>query len=152
MHQSLPPIESLIRHRGRMLLIERLLEASETHAVGEVVITEKSSFFRKGSGVPIYVGMEYMAQTVAAYDGLLRCNSGDEPAIGFLLGSRRYEAIQDYFPNGAVLAIHVDMVFSEGGMASFECFIKQGDQTLVTAPLNVYRPESGEFSLPERAI
>jgi|TARA_R110000824_G_scaffold390760_14_gene587889 predicted hotdog family 3-hydroxylacyl-ACP dehydratase len=149
MSQTLPQIESLIRHRGRMLLIDRLLEASATHAVGEVTINEQSSFFRKGCGVPAYVGLEYMAQTVAAFDGALRNISGEEPAIGFLLGSRRYEATQSYFPAGATLTIHVDMVFSEGGMASFECLIKQGDETIVTAPLNVYRPESGEFTLPE---
>ncbi|HEX7775982.1 MAG TPA: hypothetical protein VF449_05590 [Parvibaculum sp.] len=142
-----PPIEELIRHRGPMLLIDRLTEASDRHAVAEVRISEKSSFYRAGMGVPAYVGLEYMAQTVAAYDGAHRASTGEPPAVGFLLGTRRYVADHDYFPAGALLSVRVEMVFSESGMASFDCSIGIGGVSAVTATLSVYRPEDGGASL-----
>lgn len=146
---DMAPIEELVRHRGQMLLLDRLVEASASHAVGEVAITSESSFFRVGRGVPAYVGLEYMAQTVAAFDGARRLQSGEPPAIGFLLGTRRYVSKAKYFLADTLLLVHVNMVFSEGGMASFECVISGFGEELVTASLNVYRPESGEFALPE---
>lgn len=145
--QQLPSVEDLIRHRAPMLLIDRLVEASDVHAIGEVRIGEGSSFYRSGHGVPAYVGLEYMAQTVAAYDGAHRAATGASPEIGFLLGTRRYAATRDYFLPGELLSIRADMVFSENGMASFECSISIDGATCVTAALNVYRPGDGGASL-----
>lgn len=148
MSQNLPSIEHLVPHRGTMLLVDRLVDASESHAVGEVLITPASTFFRKGRGVPAYVGLEYMAQTVAAFDGMRRVETGERPAIGFLLGTRRYVSQAKFFLADTLLAVRVDMVFSEGGMASFDCTIGAFGEDLVTASLNVYRPENGEFAMP----
>jgi len=39
------------------------------------------------------------------------------------------------------------MVFSENGMASFDCGIDVGGEVCVTAMLNVYRPEDGAYLL-----
>lgn len=143
------PIEELVRHRGQMLLIDRLVEVSTSHAIGEVTVTSSSSFFRRDRGVPAYVGLEYMAQTVAGFDGALRLESGEPPVVGFLLGTRRYASRVKYFLADTLLSVHVNMVFSDGGMASFECVISAFGEELVTASLNVYRPEKGEFILPE---
>lgn len=143
MSQASSDIEHLVRHRGPMLLIERLVEASDRHAVGEVRVTEHSSFYRPGRGVPAYVGLEYMAQTVAAFDGARRVETGEPPAIGFLLGTRRYKSERNYFEAGELLSIRVEMVFSENGMASFDCGISVEGEPCVVASLNVYRPEDG---------
>jgi predicted hotdog family 3-hydroxylacyl-ACP dehydratase len=147
MSQALPDIEHLVRHRGPMLLIERLVEASEHHAVGEVLVSESSSFYRSGRGVPAYVGLEYMAQTVAAFDGARRIETGEPPAIGFLLGTRRYKAERNYFEAGELLSIRVEMVFNENGMASFDCSISVEGVPCVVAALNVYRPDDGAYVL-----
>jgi predicted hotdog family 3-hydroxylacyl-ACP dehydratase len=144
MMSPLPPdIERLVRHRASMLLIDKLVEASDVHALGEVRITEASSFYRRGRGVPAYVGLEYMAQTVAAFDGARRIATGEAPAVGFLLGTRRYKAEQGYFRAGEILSIRTQMVFSENGMAAFDCSISVEGEVRATAALNVYRPESG---------
>lgn len=141
MTDSLPNIGDLVRHSGTMLLIDRLIEASDFHAVAEVSITENSTFFRDGCGVPAYVGLEYLAQTIAAYDGAGRHGSGEPPEIGFLLGTRRYMATRGYFAAGETLHIRVDMTFNENGMAAFDGVIRIDDNDCVTASINVYRPE-----------
>jgi predicted hotdog family 3-hydroxylacyl-ACP dehydratase len=135
-------------HRGQMLLIDRLIEVDEDHALGEVVISRQSAFFRSGRGVPAYVGIEYMAQTVAAFDGARRMVAQAPPAVGFLLGTRRYRSNVPFFSDGARLQIEVTMVFNENGMASFECAIRSDGGVDASASLNVYRPENGQFALP----
>ena len=140
---ALPPASELVRHSGTMLLLTRLAEASETHAVSEVEITENSTFYREGRGVPAYVGLEYMAQTIAAYDGVERRRSGEPPEIGFLLGTRRYEAPRPHFAAGETLRIRVDMTFNDNGMAAFDGVITVGEETRARASINVYRPGGG---------
>lgn len=143
--QSPPPVEQLIIHRGTMLLLDRLLEANEDFAVAEVVISSASPFWRAGHGVPAYVGLEYMAQTIAAFDGVQRLETGADPSIGFLLGTRRYKSKVGYFAEGQRLKVRAKVAFSDAGMASFECIICSGEDELVSASLNVYRPENGEM-------
>ncbi|ABS63119.1 Beta-hydroxyacyl-(acyl-carrier-protein) dehydratase FabA/FabZ [Parvibaculum lavamentivorans DS-1] len=151
MQQAFPHIGELVRHSGTMLLIDRLVEASQTHAVSEVTISEHATFFRPGAGVPAYVGLEYLAQTIAAYDGELRRGSGEPPAIGFLLGTRRYKSTRHYFADGETLRVRVDLTFNENGMAAFDGVIRIGGEECVTATINVYRPEDGSFDMPGEA-
>ncbi|MES1991332.1 MAG: 3-hydroxydecanoyl-ACP dehydratase [Pseudomonadota bacterium] len=132
-----------------MLLIDRIVEAGPSHVVGEVLISDASPFFRKGHGVPAYVGIEYMAQTVAGFDGARRALTGEPPAIGFLLGTRRYISNVRYFLAGSHLTVRADMVFNENGMAVFDCVISVLGEELVKASLSVYRPENGQMELPE---
>lgn len=151
MSDFLPTIEELVRHRGQMLLIDSLVEASQDHAVGEVVISQTSSFFKPGRGVPAYVGLEYMAQTIAAFDGAHRLKSGAAPEIGFLLGTRRYASKVQFFLAQSLLKIRVNMVFSENGMAAFDCAIDVSDEEIVTASINVYRPQGDQLVPPRDA-
>lgn len=140
---ALPPASELVRHSGTMLLLTRLAEASENHAVSEIEITENSTFYREGRGVPAYVGLEYMAQTIAAYDGVERRRTGRPPEIGFLLGTRRYEASHPHFTAGELLRVRVDMTFNDNGMAVFDGVITVAEEERARASINVYRPESG---------
>lgn len=119
------------------------MDASDTHAVSEVVISAESTFYRDARGVPAYVGLEYMAQTIAAYDGVQRMQTDKQPVIGFLLGTRRYEAPRPYFEAGETLHIRVDMTFNDSGMAAFEGVITVDGEERALASINVYRPEGG---------
>ena len=56
-----------------------------------VCIGEDSMFFEPPHGVPGYVGLEYIAQTIAAHGGLRARAVGEPVRIGFLLGTRRYD-------------------------------------------------------------
>ena len=61
-------IEAWMPHRGEMRLIDRLLVVDEVHAVAEVDVPLDGLFVRDGQ-VAAWVGIEYMAQTVAAWAG-----------------------------------------------------------------------------------
>ncbi|MEZ9233685.1 hotdog family protein [Vibrio amylolyticus] len=138
---NIPSIEQLLPHDRPMILIDRALniEAESIHA--QVNIGEHNLFFDKDSqSIPAYVGIEFMAQSVAAWSGYHALQKGEQPPIGFLLGSRRYAAHCDTFLNGQVLDIHAEQVMENNGMAVFSASISFQGKELATCQLNVYVP------------
>ena len=137
------PIEQYIPHRGAMRLIDRLIEAGEEHAVAEADVPDEGLFVRDGS-VPAWVGIEYMAQTIAAWSGARDLAEGREPRQGMLLGTRRYHAAVSDFVPGMVLRVEAHQEFvADNGLGMFECRIFQQDTELATARLSVFVPEAG---------
>ena len=142
-------LDELVAHRGAMRLVDRIVEISETHAVAETLIRSDNLFFSDGN-VPAYVGLEMMAQTIAAIDGMSRRNAGQPPKIGFLLGCRRYNALRAAFDENDLLTTHADMVFTDGAMFSFDCRIARGGEEIANASLNVYAPADPQTLLQRR--
>jgi predicted hotdog family 3-hydroxylacyl-ACP dehydratase len=131
-----------------MILIDAL--AGDTDADGEleavVQIAEDSRFFEAGRGVPSHVGIEYVAQTVAALVGLRARRGGDAVRLGYLLGARRYDAQVSYFTLGARLSVRVTPEFESSDLAKFAGEIR--DETgalLIRTAVTVYAgAEAGE--------
>lgn len=145
---AFPPVAELLPHAGGMLLLDAILAETDASVRSAVTIRADSVFFATGLGVPSYVGFEFMAQTISAYDGLRRRRGGMPPAIGFLLGCRKYEVTVPYFAEGQTLAIEVTSLLGEEAMSSFECVIFDADAaTLASAAINIYRPADAEAFL-----
>jgi predicted hotdog family 3-hydroxylacyl-ACP dehydratase len=137
---SVPDIRSLVPHAGPMVLLDRVISVDEDNLCAEVGIMV-DSVFCDGAGVGGWVGIEYMAQAIAAHAGYAAGLRGEAVKIGFLLGSRRYECAVPYFPMGSVLQVHVHKVLqSENGLGSFECRIEQQEKVLATATVTVFQP------------
>lgn len=132
-------VPELVPHSGRMLLIDDMIGVGEGWIEAGVRIGENSMFYEPGLGVPAWVGLEYMAQTVAMYSGVHAKQAGEDVRIGFLLGTRRYETTADRYPLGSYLRIHVQEEWQDGQMAVFDCRIET-DRRLATARINVYQP------------
>lgn len=133
-------IEQLIPHRGTMCLIDRLLEVDDESVVAELRVPA-DALFGDATGVPAWVGVEYMAQTVAAWAGSRARGRGAEPSIGFLLGTRRYQADTARFDAGAVLRVEARCeLLGDNGLGMFACRILQQDQVLATANISVFEP------------
>ncbi len=136
---SMPDIRSLVPHAGPMVLLDRVISVDEESLCAEVCIRSGSLFCAAG-GVGAWVGLEYMAQAIAAYAGYAARLRGERVKIGFLLGSRRYECRRPIFPLGSVLRVYVRVLHSENGLASFECRIDDTEGQLATANLTVFQP------------
>ena len=93
-----------------------------------------------------WVGIEWMAQAVAAWSGVQAVEAGQPPAVGFLLGSRRYEAKVAYFALGEPVRIEVFLDFrADNGLGAFRGqLLDQQGQLLASGTLNVYQPDSAE--------
>ena len=121
-------------------------------AAATVRVGEDSLFYQAGLGVPAWVGIEYMAQTVALYAGICAKQAGTDIRMGFLLGTRRYQAATDYFRLGSLLQTTVHEVWQDGNMAVFDCQIccNEGGRQLAEAHLNVFQPEDPIAFLQEQ--
>lgn len=140
---ELPPMESLVPHRGAMLLVDRAIEADDEHAVAEVVVPPDGLFARDGR-VPAWVGLEYMAQTIGVWAGTRAKAAGRDVDIGFLLGTRRYTCSVSEFPAGTKLRMEVRCeLIAANGLGHFDCRLLQDGIEVATAQLSVFQPPEG---------
>ncbi|MCC7643768.1 MULTISPECIES: hotdog family protein [unclassified Janthinobacterium] len=148
---SFPDIRELVPHSGAMVLLDRVLSADAENLCAEVAIHAGSVFYDAPSaGVGSWVGIEYMAQAIAAHAGYLARLAGAPVKIGFLLGARRYEAQLPLFVNGSVLQVHVQQALQgENGLGAFECRIEMAGAVLAQATITVFQPEDAKQFLQE---
>ena len=146
-----PPIGHLLPHDEPMILIDRAIDIQQDSIYCQVEIGEKNPFFNAESQtIPAYVGIEFMAQSVAAWSGYHAKQKGEQPPIGFLLGSRRYSSHCDRFQNGQVLDVYAEKLMEDNGMAVFTARIEFEQQVMASCQLNVYVPS--EEKLEEMKI
>lgn len=145
-----PLIEQLLPHRPPMLLIDRLVQSDGVITVCEVTIGPHSMFVQ-AAGVPAFVGIEYMAQTVAAHGGYQSYLEGQPIVVGLLLGTRRLETACQFFELGQILRIEVTHVWGKHELMRFRCSITNAvsDARLQQAELNVFKPKVLQSYLEE---
>ncbi|RLA52690.1 MAG: hypothetical protein DRR42_06945 [Gammaproteobacteria bacterium] len=136
-------VEELLPHSGRMSLLGSIVGHGEDWLQAEVYITA-ASMFVDDRGVPAWVGLEFLAQGVAAFAGIKERQNGGKPKLGFLLGSRRYLCSTDYFLVGETLSIKVqEEVSADNGLCVFQGTL-WGENVEASANLNVYQPDDAE--------
>ncbi len=134
-------IVDLLPHDPPMVLLDRYVSSNETELRAQVNITADSQFYDAKGGVPAYVGIEYIAQAVSAFNGLQDKEAGKKVQPGFLLGSRKVELFTDYFALGSVLDIQVTTSFNDGEMAVFDGLVSHQGAVLVKARINAFQPK-----------
>lgn len=144
MRPDLPAICALVPHAAPMVLLDRVASIGDDDLCAEVAIHAGSLFFDiEAGGVGSWVGIEYMAQAIAAHAGWLVLQRGDAVKVGFLLGARKYQAARPLFAAGAVLRVLVHRVLlGDNGLGAFECRIEDGDLVVATATVTVYQPNN----------
>ena len=132
-------LEELVPHAHPMILIDTISELEPGALSSTVRISEDCPFYEAPLGVPSYVGIEYIAQTVAALAGLKAKREGGEVKIGFLLGTRRLLASQPYFTLGSELSISVSPEFESPELSKFRGEVRDTlGQVIVRTAVTVY--------------
>lgn len=143
---KLPDIDTLVPHSGAMSLLDSVLAADAETLAAQVTIRPETMFLVDGA-VGAWVGVEYMAQAVAAHAGYAARQRGEPVRVGFLLGSRRYACSVPSFALGSVLHIHVQRALQgENGLGAFDCRIVDANSglELATATITVFQPNNVE--------
>jgi predicted hotdog family 3-hydroxylacyl-ACP dehydratase len=140
---SLPPLAKLVPHTGQAVLLDEVLEETAQGITAAVRIVRSHPFYSEAlGGVPTWVGIELMAQAIAAHAGLIGLREHKQPRAGYLLGTRRYRPTVPAFPEGMRLTIRVKRLYLEdSGLAAYDCSIQDGDTLLIQATLTVYQTE-----------
>ena len=137
------PVTELLPHGAEAAVIDRLVSYDSKQSVAIVDVGPDSAFFENGA-VPAWVGIEYMAQTVAAHAGYEARLRGQGPAVGFLLGTRAYETRVAQFPSGSRVTICVEPLWNEAGVGAFRCTVALED-VVARAVVNTYEPSADEL-------
>ncbi|WP_285433599.1 hotdog family protein [Pseudomonas sp. fls2-241-R2A-110] len=143
------PIAELLPHAGDMIFIEQILDFDDDQIRTRLTVRPGGLFSRPDGSMPAWVGIELMAQSVAAYAGCHARQRGDGVVLGFLLGTRKFECNVEHFPVGTELTIHgMRSLEDDNGMGVFECHIN-APGIHATARLNVFRPPQAAQYLHE---
>lgn len=146
-------VEDVVPHAGVMSLLDRVVDCGADNLVAEVAMTTQT-LFAEDDGVPAWVGIEYMAQAIAAFAGVQRREQGLEAVVGFLVGTRKFSSSHSTFPFGTTLRIAVEREFqADNGLGVFACEItgrtRAGEALTAQAALNVFQPDNVEDFLAE---
>ncbi len=126
-------IEEVVPHRQDMCLLERITHWDQDTIEAELVVPE-AGLFVENHEVPAWVGIEYMAQAIAAWAGCRARAAGKPPQLGFLLGSRRYNSARCSFPSGSRLRVQARCeLLGDNGLGMFACRILAGEDEWATA-------------------
>ncbi|MDR3213524.1 MAG: hypothetical protein LBT71_06360 [Azoarcus sp.] len=139
------PIIDYLPHRDRMVLLDRMLEASAERVLCAVTLREDSPFCRDGR-VPAYVGIEYMAQAAGALMGWYARSQGGLPKIGFLTSVRKFSFMGgvDGFAVGMTLTVEARELLrdDDNGLGVMACAIYHPGSVLVAkTQLTAYMPK-----------
>jgi predicted hotdog family 3-hydroxylacyl-ACP dehydratase len=136
-----PPIEELLSHRGDMLLIDRVIAADPGGIRVEAKVDGNAWYADAEGAMPAWIGIELMAQTIAALVGLVAREKNLPPKQGLLLGTRDYVASIPAFARDAILMVTAKEIFQEAnGLGAFDTSIELAGKTVAEATLKVFEP------------
>jgi len=144
-------VENLLPHSGDMVLLDSVLDYGEDFGVAQVKVSSNSTFYDDDiKGIHCAIGLEWMAQTIAAIAGIKALQEDRAVQLGFLLGSRRYEPSKNVFKLDEEYIIHAKALYQEdNGLGAFQCSIHQNDGLIAESKLNVFTPDNADEFLKE---
>jgi predicted hotdog family 3-hydroxylacyl-ACP dehydratase len=132
-------IEDLVPHEHPMLLLDALVDYGSDYIVCRLV-PRQDGLFNVDNVVPAVVGLEYMAQSIAALSGIQALEDNRPPKIGFLLGTRKFDTnVASFECDIELKATAIQAVRGSQGMAAFHCTV-EGPEVHQTATIAVYEP------------
>lgn len=144
------PVEQLLVHKPPMRLIDRAVSATEHDIECEVEIRPDNIFWTNSGvkkavngGVPAYVAVEFMAQSIGVFDGWNQHRHNHPPRIGYLVGTRQLKLNCDTFSTGQILRIKASLIWDGVNLLQFRCLTtdKTSNEELASATMNVFSPE-----------
>jgi predicted hotdog family 3-hydroxylacyl-ACP dehydratase len=141
-------VQELVPHSGKMSLLDNIIAYGDDWLEAEVHISE-DSMFAEAQGVPAWIGLEYMAQTIGAYSGLQERQNNLPPKLGFLVGTRKYLCSAHHFSFGQTIRVKVQRELqADNGLSVFSCSL-EAQNISASANLNVFQPENADQFLED---
>lgn len=139
-------ITSYIPHREKMVLLDSLVDESQENFTATLK-TSDESLLVTNQGIPAFCGIEYMAQSIAAYNNIYAMSGvkSETPKIGFIIAIRKFESTIDYFPLDRDLFIKIEPILVVANSGSFNCTISMDNETICSGKITAYEPSDEEL-------
>lgn len=153
-------IADYVPHEYGMCLLDRILHWDDTTLSADVIPQATDVFAERGPAergpkevdqevfvIPAIIGLEWMAQAIAAWSGVEAAMAHQAPRVGFLLGTRRYHCTVPYFACRQRWRIHVQLDYrAANGLGAFTAHIHdEEDREVASCVINVFEPlDSGK--------
>ncbi|SOE55255.1 Predicted 3-hydroxylacyl-ACP dehydratase, HotDog domain [Burkholderia sp. YR290] len=142
--EAFPSIDTILPHRGTMLLVDGVSACGDEALTAYATVRGDAWYADENGAMPAWIGIELMAQGVAAHIALLAMRAGGRARPGVLLGTRSYKAHVSAFARDARLTISVQEVLrSDAGHSAYECTIDHDGARCADAVIKVFQP--GDF-------
>lgn len=121
-------LQTLIPHKGKMLLLSRVIEYDIEHDIrAEYDVTRDCIFYDPViKGVPVWAAFEFMAQAISVLSGIRSREKGENPKLGFILSIPSMRMEIPLFKTGSSVEVRVketdctDMIYTFEGTAFVE--------------------------------
>jgi predicted hotdog family 3-hydroxylacyl-ACP dehydratase len=138
---TFPAIEDVLPHRGTMLLLNDIVSCTDDALAAHATVDPDAWYSDVKGAMPAWIGIELMAQAIAAHVGLIAMRAGGLARPGVLLGTNRYEAHESALAPGAPLRVEAkELLKSEQGYGAYECTITADGRCLAQAVVKVFQP------------
>lgn len=119
-------IEQLLPHRGPAILLDRVLDVNAEGCRVAARVDSEIRYLDARGELPAWVGLELMAQAASAFSGWRNTLSGRPVRVGYLLGTRSFDAAEPAFSVGTELEVEVKVIFlDESGPSAFRCELRR---------------------------
>nr|WP_298413066.1 hypothetical protein [uncultured Halomonas sp.] len=134
-----------------MCLLDHIV-AVDNDGLQADVTPNAESIFAIDAGIPAWIGLEWLAQAVAAWAGWHARTHRQPPAIGFLIGSKRFETLHEHLAIDHTYRVSIHLDFrADNGLGHFQGEIQDDEGVrLAHGTLTVFQPPASER--PEQAV
>lgn len=148
MNNYLTP-EEYLPHDKPMVLLDEVLHVDENTAVTRCIVDSDHVLkpFIEKDGVPTFITLELLAQSVGIWAGYFSIKNGQKKCpLGMVIGGRDYKNQTEFFKTGSVLEIEVKKIMHDDSIGSFEGCIKENGVIVSTGRVNVVKVSEEQFS------
>jgi predicted hotdog family 3-hydroxylacyl-ACP dehydratase len=131
---------TLLPHQGKMFLLSRLrnYDLDKRVLTGEYDITGDCLFYDTVlGGVPSWVGIELIAQSISALSGLKGRRKGEKPRLGFILSVSDMRAEIPVLRAGTTAVITIQEEYKMDAIYTFHGAVSAEGKKAVEAKLTV---------------
>lgn len=134
------PLSEFVPHSSPMVLLDKIVDFEQNSLTAQFQVTDQSRFYcPELKGIESWMGIEYMAQAVAALAGVRAYLVGQPVKLGFLLGTRKFEIYQTLFATNQTYQVVITELFMDDfGLGAFDCSILHNESLVCQAKLNVF--------------
>lgn len=144
------PIEDLVPQDGDMILIDRVVGFDDERIEVEAEV-RAAPLWPSRKSLPAAIGIEYMAQAIAAFSNLHKsARQGGKPKFGLLLGTRNFRSATPEFSIGTQFLVSAKIVTLDEQIGVFDCRLSAGGREVATATVNVFEPK--DDVVPDAAV